>query len=74
MIDKCANPACETLFHYFRSGRIFILDSRSKARPPLCTKVEHVWLCGNCAPGFHVVLDESGDAQIKPLDSVCTTT
>jgi hypothetical protein len=74
MIDKCANPACEKSFHYFRTGRIFILDSRSKARPRLRTTVEHFWLCGDCAPSLHIVVDESGNAQIEPLDSVCTTT
>jgi len=58
VIATCANPACNVPFHYFRSGKIFMLeatlvDPRSRTGPPKC-RIEYFWLCGECAPALQL--------------------
>lgn len=69
MTAKCANPACNQPFHYFRSGRIFLIDA--PALPPLAnrnprTGPEYFWLCGDCCRTLRVVLDREGAVAIEP--------
>jgi hypothetical protein len=59
MLSKCANPDCNTPFHYLREGRLYQIDAASGAErdaaPPSVNepkrphKVEFFWLCGQCA-------------------------
>jgi hypothetical protein len=62
MLAKCANPECNSQFHFFRDGRIFQFDiSRSAkadgaAKPS--RKVEHFWLCGRCAERMTMKLEK----------------
>lgn len=62
MVNKCANPNCSSAFTYFRQGRLYVIDPRSRqtAAPWPATKLEYYWLCGECAAHVEIVAD--GDA------------
>jgi hypothetical protein len=60
MISKCANPACNTDFHYLRGGRLYRFDMRQPSQPckdvpnAICaTKTSSAsiffWLCDECS-------------------------
>ena len=67
MIAKCANPACGAPFRYLREGRIFQVDSNAAGKrivgpfliadagPP--HRLEHFWLCGECARTLTLAID-----------------
>jgi len=68
MVTKCANHECANEFHYLRNGRLFIVevDDRSHwlalgAQPAGERKkphrIEHYWLCDECAPRLTLVID-----------------
>jgi len=68
VIATCANPACNVPFHYFRSGKIFVLeandrDPRSRTDPPK-RRIEYFWLCGECAPAMHLKRTTDGAVSI----------
>ncbi len=66
MTAKCANPSCNEPFHYFRTGKIYLIDaptaksSLSERRPP-----EYFWLCGECCRSMKVVLDQTGAVIVE---------
>jgi hypothetical protein len=71
MIATCANPACSRPFLYFRTGRIFILetvdiDPRSGVDHPI-RRMEYFWLCGKCSSTLHPVRTANGTVAIGPL-------
>lgn len=64
MTAKCANPACNVRFFYFRSGKIFVLeangvDAGARLDSPK-RKIEFFWLCGECAPTMHMMRTTDG--------------
>jgi hypothetical protein len=68
VIAMCANPACNIPFHYFRSGQIFMVDAddvdpRSRTDHPK-RRIEHFWLCGECAPTTHLMRTSDGAVTI----------
>ena len=68
MLSKCANPACHAPFRYLRQGRIFNIergtsspsDGNSRLR-----RIEHFWLCEQCAQVFKLVV-EDGVVAVRP--------
>ena len=66
MTAKCANPSCNEPFHYFRTGKIYLIDapnaksSLNERRPP-----EYFWLCGECCRFMRVALDHSGSVIVE---------
>ena len=59
MVEKCANPNCETAFRYSNSGRLFAFEVRSPGAPckdvprTICERhPSHAtvcfWLCEQC--------------------------
>jgi hypothetical protein len=68
LLSKCANPACTARFRYLRQGKIFnievtlALDKRQSGPG----KVEHFWLCEECAQTLRVV-SENGIVSTQPL-------
>ena len=66
MTAKCANPSCNQPFHYFRTGKIYLIDapaaksSFNLRRPP-----EYFWLCGECCQIMRVALDQSGSVVVE---------
>ncbi len=63
MVSNCANPACGKPLHYLREGRVFLFhfaecapDSAAAGSP----RLEHYWLCGDCARRMRLVKDALG--------------
>ncbi len=54
MLSKCANPACPRLFLYLHEGKIFNIEVEADAQG---RRLEHYWLCGNCARSMTVVYE-----------------
>jgi hypothetical protein len=48
MLDKCANPNCNTLAHRLGHGRLHALY-RCKKSARKATSIEFYWLCESCA-------------------------
>ncbi len=67
MVDNCANPSCNKPFHYFRGGQLYVFTRRDQRIPGALPRVEHYWLCENCAVDMTVSLDVNGQAQIQPF-------
>lgn len=71
MTTKCANPACDHPFHYFRSGKIYLLDMASSGgtmRPSNGSRgMEYFWLCGDCSQNMRVTLDGFGAVKVETL-------
>lgn len=68
MLAKCANPNCSNEFHYLRKGRVFqvVVDAvkgplpfgpRLIADPKGPQRIEHYWLCDECAATMTLAVD-----------------
>ncbi len=63
MLSKCANPACLAPFLYLHEGTIFNIEvatapaTDSDGNVMRGRKLEHYWLCGNCARCMTVVYE-----------------
>jgi hypothetical protein len=71
MTAKCANPACTSPFHYFRSGKIHLIDVagwNGGSRPINTPRdIEYFWLCGDCSRDMHVTLDRNGSVVVEQI-------
>lgn len=78
MISKCANPECEVRFRYLRSGKLFHFDvSTTEVRhgtagtrsipKKLPHKIEHFWLCADCADSLTLKLDNKEGVIVVPI-------
>ena len=71
MTTKCANPACNQPFHYFRSGKIYLIDmtpSGGAFRSPMGSSgTEYFWLCGDCSRNMRVTRDGHGAPKVERL-------
>jgi hypothetical protein len=66
MITKCANNTCETVFRYFRGGKLFLVDPKAKGKVAVrcCDEtqslgggvsLQYFWLCERCAQEMTIV-------------------
>ncbi len=71
---KCANPACQTAFHWLGGGRFFRFRPDSPApassaggmeSPKPTHSVKHYWLCERCAHFFTLAFDENSGVVLK---------
>jgi len=73
MMSKCANPACSRPFHYFRSGKIYLIDaaaSNGTFRPSNGSRgMEYFWLCGECSRSMRVALDGFGAVKVERVSA-----
>jgi hypothetical protein len=75
MLSKCANPSCNAPFQYLREGRLFKFDQEQLVHtgPQAVTskkpvrRVEHFWLCADCATRMTVVWDKTKGVFVSPL-------
>jgi len=69
MTTKCANPACDHSFHYFRSGKIYLIDMASAggASSNGARGTEYFWLGGDCSRNMRVTLDGDGAVKVEPV-------
>jgi len=71
MITKCANQRCGQPFLFFRGGKLFIVDVRSKPQPgnpstpdQAPQKLEHFWLCEQCAATMTLVVGQGKTPRV----------
>ena len=75
MLSKCANPSCQAPFQYLSEGKVFRFDRQriQYAGPQLVTekkpvrRIEHYWLCSDCAARMTVTWDRSRGVYVQPL-------
>ncbi len=77
MLSKCANPDCNTPFHYLREGRLYQIDTASDgerdgaapspAEPKRAHKVEFFWLCGQCAQSMTLTYQRGKGVVAAPM-------
>lgn len=74
MLSKCANPACFIPFRRLREGKLFRVETEStetgstphaRRRSRSARRVEHYWLCEQCAPYLTLSPDSRGIAIIS---------
>ena len=62
MVAKCANPTCNSEFHYLGDGRIFIGEVLTGES--LRTH-RYAWLCAKCSGQMTVVFEQdSGEPRV----------
>jgi len=56
VLQKCANPACGKPFRKLKAGRLFAVETGTILKGGRAAKagwsgrrIEHFWLCGECA-------------------------
>ncbi len=70
MLSKCANPVCNTVFKYFRQGRLFEFNvgaggfCTSDEPPRKGTSRELFWLCEGCAQSLTL---QCSDGRVQPV-------
>jgi hypothetical protein len=75
MLSKCANPNCQAPFQYLSEGKLFRFDKQrlQHAGPHLVTekkpsrRIEHFWLCSECAGHMIVTWDRTKGVYVEPL-------
>lgn len=82
MLSKCANPDCNTPFHYLRDGRLYQIDTADSAEPgdslPFTFepkrphKVEFFWLCGHCSTSMTLSFQRGKGVVAVPLPAPIT--
>jgi hypothetical protein len=71
MTAKCANPSCSQPFHYFRTGKIYLIETPNNKSDAIGKKApEYFWLCGECCRSMRVALDHSGSVVVQTDRSV----
>jgi hypothetical protein len=70
MVSKCANPECSTPLRYLRDGKIFrieVEEDSTKGKKPV-RRVEHFWLCGECAQTMSISFSNDRQITIVPKE------
>ena len=76
MLHKCANPACSNPFRKLSEGKLFLVetDAFSPSNPAqrrwdhgLQHRVEHFWLCAECASVLTLSFEKGKGLQTIPL-------
>ena len=75
MLSKCANPSCQAPFQKLSEGKLFRVDRQrlQHVGPQLVTekkparRLEHYWLCKDCAESMTVTWDRSRGVYVQPL-------
>ncbi len=64
MVEKCANPNCESQLTYFRRGKLYVFDPRAHSAKSewQATRLQHYWLCAACSAEMEIVVDGNGVA------------
>jgi hypothetical protein len=78
MISKCANPVCNTDFHYLRGGRLYRFDLRQPMHPckdfpnAICAAKPSraslfFWLCDQCSLQYTLHFSTQEGISVLPL-------
>ncbi len=76
MLHKCANPACQNAFRKLTQGKLFLVETDELAvSPPQADwkranhrRIEHYWLCDQCAPSLTLTYERGRGVVAIPLD------
>ena len=66
MLSKCAHPTCFAQFRYLHEGRVFKVRLPAFARHVGTHRIEHFWLCEECARSLTIVF-EKGRVTTRPI-------
>jgi hypothetical protein len=74
MLHKCANPNCINPFRKLSEGKLFLVETESLANPVgrrwgegIKHRIEHFWLCGQCASVLTLAFDKGKGLRTVPL-------
>ena len=71
MVSNCANPICHKPLHYLREGKIFLFSrtrkSASEDGSSLPHRLEHFWLCGDCAKEWTLTVDGNDGVKLVEI-------
>ena len=80
MLSKCLNQNCSETFQYLGQGRLYRIDFTEAGRKRAqagkqspssnlskSDRMEHFWLCENCAATMTIELSEDGAVRLVPL-------
>jgi hypothetical protein len=82
MLSHCANLQCSKPFLRLREGKLFLVETQSETRPlglpghtaPWLRKpprrVEHFWLCDQCASIWTLIQDGTRGVALVPLNRI----
>lgn len=79
MLSRCANSQCSKPFLKLREGKLFLVETERVTKPgesavppfvrarQLQRRVEHHWLCDDCATQWTLVYDRDRGVGLAPL-------
>lgn len=79
MLSRCANSQCCKPFLKLREGKLFLVETERVTKPgesavppfvrarQLQRRVEHYWLCDDCAMQWILVYDRDRGVGLAPL-------
>jgi len=79
MLSQCANPKCSKPFLKLREGKLFLVETERMTKPgepavpPFVRarqqqrRVEHYWLCDDCAAQWTLVYERDHGVALAPL-------
>jgi hypothetical protein len=79
MLSRCANSRCAKPFLRLREGQLFLVETEQVTKPgePVSPpfvrarqpqrRVEHYWLCDQCAAFWTLVYDRDNGVALIPL-------
>lgn len=79
MLSQCANSQCARPFLRLREGKLFLVETDRLTKPgePVAPpfvrarkhqrRVEHFWLCDDCAEHYTLIYDRERGVALAPL-------
>lgn len=76
MLHKCANPTCLNPFRKLSEGRLFLVEMevsdpakrmRARADGRVPHRIEHFWLCNDCAAVLTLTFERGRGVVTVPL-------
>ena len=79
MLSQCANAQCSKPFLRLREGKLFLVETERMVKPGKATgpsfvrgqamqrRVEHFWLCDDCARRYSLVYDRDRGVVLVAL-------
>jgi len=76
MLHKCANPTCLNPFRKLSEGRLFLVEmeitdpknrTRARADGRIPHRIEHFWLCNDCAAVLTLTFERGQGVVTVPL-------
>lgn len=65
MMSECFNPQCRKPLHYLREGRVFVFGVKAEEGNGEPARLEHYWLCGDCARTYGLAQDKAGIRMVQ---------